>query len=585
MSNWLQRPSSQHLLSCLSAIGAGVVLPWYFPQHLLLTGVSGAVGGVAGNLLSTFVQKFFDRRENNPTLPDINGDLLSLIANAIAKEIADFSREETSLPKAERRRASEFTNKVAAAFEEIIQNEELPNIAPPDVTRLLAHAAQDKLLPAVGTIEDWRRLVGRLNTKREAQLNISTMVLLAKRLHEQLWESIRSELKKDFTADGRAYAALHLSFMSEVLAQLQTLVALPQEQSQLTRELLAELRTHKAQQADVKERAIVAALTPEDRTHVAAFTQRFEQLSTQLDAQFGQVLNKLEEIGGKLDTLVEQHSLVDKLLSRVSEKDQEIGRLRADLEAALQRVAQAGARGDPEASTVLAQLRRDGDPQALGAFLEQELAEKQPDVIALLRERAAVAYVAGEIERAEQCLRQILATLPDDLAATNQLGHIYRLRGDLAAAHRQYQRLLDLAPDDQAVKAMALGNLGLIYKTRGQLDEAERLHREALEIEKKLGHLVGQASDLGNLGVIYKTRGQLDEAERLYREALEINEKLGRLEGQANQLGNLGVIAEDCGDLITARRLWTEARDLFTRVGARPQQQLMQGWLDALPPL
>ena len=396
--------------------------------------------------------------------------------------------------------------------------------------------------------------MGRLSTTCDARLNINTEVLIAKRLHEHLWDSVRSELKKDFAVDGRAYAALHLSFMSDVLDHLQTLVALPHEQTQLTRELLEELRAHKTQQADVKERAIVAMLAPEDRTRVSVLVPRFDRLNVQLDAQFGHVFDKLEEIHGKLNTLVEQHNLVDKFLAQMSEKDQEIGRLRAyqaDFEAALQRVAQAGARGNPDANEVLAQLRRDGDPQALGAFLDQQLAEegrqlaeKQADVIELLRERAAVAYVSGEIDRAEQCLRQILATLPNDLDATNRLGHIYGLRGDLDAATRQYQRLLVLAPDEQEWKATALGNLGLIYWTRGELDEAERYHREALEIEKKMG----------------------------------------RLEDQANQLGNLGVIAEERGDLTTARRLWTEARDLFAGVGARPQEKLVQRWLDALPP-
>jgi hypothetical protein len=185
MNNWLQRRSSQHLLTCLSAVGAGVVLPWYFP-HPLLSGLTGAVGGVAGNLLSTFVQKFFNRRENHPTLPDINGDLLSLVSNAIAKEIADFSREETLLPESERSNARAFANKAAGAFEHIIQTEELPDIAPPDVKQLLADAARDTPLPPVGTIQNWRRLVGRLSTTCDARLNINTEVLIAKRLHEHL---------------------------------------------------------------------------------------------------------------------------------------------------------------------------------------------------------------------------------------------------------------------------------------------------------------------------------------------------------------------------------------------------------------
>jgi hypothetical protein len=76
----------------------------------------------------------------------------------------------------------------------------------------------------------------------------------------------------------------------------------------------------------------------------------------------------------------------------------------------------------------------------------------------------------------------------------------------------------------------------------------------------------------------------LGEAEKLHREALEIDRKLGRLEGQANQLGYLGLIAEQRKDFAEARRLWTESRDLFAKVGMPHRVEQVQGWLDGLPP-
>ena len=155
---------------------------------------------------------------------------------------------------------------------------------------------------------------------------------------------------------------------------------------------------------------------------------------------------------------------------------------------------------------------------------------------------------------------------------------------DLDAAQASYQRLLELAPEDAGWRAIALGNLGNIAYTRGDLDEAERLYREALEIFSTLGSLKGQAAVPGNLGIIAWTRGDLDEAERLFNEALELNRKLGSLEGQANQLGNLGIIAEERGDLAQAAALWTEARDLYARIGMPHRVELVQGWLDELPP-
>ncbi|MGE0684502.1 MAG: hypothetical protein AB7P69_26800, partial [Candidatus Binatia bacterium] len=182
----------------------------------------------------------------------INGDLLNLVGNAIAREIAHCARATASRVPAERRRLEAFAKRVAGAFEQFVHNEELPDIAPPDVKQLLTDAARDQALPPVGALENWRELVRRLNSHCIAGLEDATEELLARRLHERLWNAIRSELKKDFTTDGRAYAALHLAFMGDVLATLHTLVALPREQTQLTQDLLEELRAHRTREADPK---------------------------------------------------------------------------------------------------------------------------------------------------------------------------------------------------------------------------------------------------------------------------------------------------------------------------------------------
>lgn len=238
---------------------------------------------------------------------------------------------------------------------------------------------------------------------------------------------------------------------------------------------------------------------------------------------------------------------------------------------------------------------QDKSPQEAGDYFIDKLAtldrsraaiEKRmdQDEIQISREAAELLYRTGRIDEAEKALQRILNLLPDDLDVTNSLGHIHRLRGDLPAAKRQYENLLQLAPNDQRWQAAALGSLGLIARTRGDLDDAQKLHREALDIERNLGRLEGQASELGNLGAIALTRGDLDDAEKFIRESLEINRKLGSLEGQANQLGNLGGIAETCGNMDEAQKFWTESRDLFGKIGMPHRVEQMQSWLDGLPP-
>lgn len=86
----------------------------------------------------------------------------------------------------------------------------------------------------------------------------------------------------------------------------------------------------------------------------------------------------------------------------------------------------------------------------------------------------------------------------------------------------------------------------------------------------------------GNLGLIEKLRGKLDDAEAYYKKALAIDEKLGIQEGVATQYGNIGLIEEARGNMTEARRLWMLASDLFRKIGMKPQEQLVQGWLDRL---
>jgi hypothetical protein len=77
---FLQRPNVQHLGVILGAASAGALLPAYFPalaqDGTIAAGVTGAVANTAINLFSNFMQKCFDRRENDPTLPDVNGNFL-----------------------------------------------------------------------------------------------------------------------------------------------------------------------------------------------------------------------------------------------------------------------------------------------------------------------------------------------------------------------------------------------------------------------------------------------------------------------------------------------------------------------------
>jgi len=259
---------------------------------------------------------------------------------------------------------------------------------------------------------------------------------------------------------------------------------------------------------------------------------------------------------------------------RVSQLEEENQRLREQAVAGITRVEERAEEGDTASQAAIAAARDTGDATQLLAVLQAEVHRQEAEILesklALLelhREIAAIAYLTGDIAQAEQSLQTILRFFPNHVDATNRLGHIYRLRGDLVAADVQYRRLLELAPEHQEVRAVALGNLGIIARTRSDLDEAERLMNGALDIYKAMGSLEGQAMTLSNLGGSAYSRGDLDESERRYNASLEIDYEQGHREGQAYNLGSLGAVALTRGDLDEAERLMNEALDIYRSLG------------------
>lgn len=311
-----------------------------------------------------------------------------------------------------------------------------------------------------------------------------------------------------------------------------------------------------------------------------------ERLAAMHDSQrqlFGKV-GSIRQTGEDTNRLVRSNSvqldrIADSLMGMISEKDGQIDSLRAQLGNALRRIADAEQSGDAAAKRQLDELRAGGDPKLLGTFLDDQIAAQDKVTIELLRERAAVAYATGELDRAFQCLTSILGLEPNDFDAINRLGWVYQHRGDLPAAERQYNRVRELASRESTWFARATGNLGTLATNHGDLDVAERLHREALNLDRKLGRLDGQSRHIGNLGVIADKRGDRDAAEKLHREALEMDRNVGNLEGQARHLGNLGLVVRSRGDFDGAEVFFRESLEIYRALRQREGEASQLGHL------
>lgn len=142
----------------------------------------------------------------------------------------------------------------------------------------------------------------------------------------------------------------------------------------------------------------------------------------------------------------------------------------------------------------------------------QERFERASHDAEACRNLALALVDAGRPEEAEELLRGLLASAPDDAASWGVLAYALRERpGARSEREGALRRALALDPD----YAWAVRELSAQLESAGRLAEAEALLRE---------NLAGQPEDgesLLALGLLMRRRGRFDEETRLLRRALK----------------------------------------------------------------
>jgi len=128
--------------------------------------------------------------------------------------------------------------------------------------------------------------------------------------------------------------------------------------------------------------------------------------------------------------------------------------------------------------------------------------------MSLLRLRDPLAAVI-EIKKA-------IGIDPAHVEARTLLGYVeLEVRGDAAAALREYTKVVELKPD----RAEAYSNLAVAQKRQGNLDDAIVSLNKALELKPDFG------AAMTNRGAIFAEQVKWAEAKRDFEQALKINPK------------------------------------------------------------
>ena len=180
----------------------------------------------------------------------------------------------------------------------------------------------------------------------------------------------------------------------------------------------------------------------------------------------------------------------------LSQKDDQIAALTRTIE----ELRQGAASGTPGMEEALA-LLREGKFEAAEALFTKIGEAKAAVGMAANKEAAHAFRNIGNIaslydtRKALNAYAKATRLEPDDPEGWNKLGHLQRRIGEFEAAHRSFERVLELGKqgDNQEWIAIATGNLGLVYCERGDLDRAEVMHKKSLAIDEALDRKEGMA--------------------------------------------------------------------------------------------
>jgi len=160
-------------------------------------------------------------------------------------------------------------------------------------------------------------------------------------------------------------------------------------------------------------------------------------------------------------------------------------------------------------------------------------------------------YDLGRTDEAAAEYRKLLEFAPDSPVALNNLGAIYLLRGNYVEAIQQFNRLLELQPDDYAVS-----NLGTAYFYLDRLDDAIAAYHEATTMAPDYPlhqQLLGEA---------YEEQGDAEKAREWYAKATKAYDTLiPVLAGapKAVMLGERAFCEAKLGQLVEGRASLEEA--------------------------
>jgi PAS domain S-box-containing protein len=154
---------------------------------------------------------------------------------------------------------------------------------------------------------------------------------------------------------------------------------------------------------------------------------------------------------------------------------------------------------------------------------------------------------------------------------TNWLGIICKDQGDFSLAVDHHKKALDLSRKlgEELNEASSLNSLGLAYYHMKNYQKALECLNEALEMQRNRDDSWGFPDTLNSIGMTLRKMGRLEEALESYMKALEARRKIGGLARTASILNNIGNMHLSLGNTDNAIKYHKEALAIREEISSR----------------
>ena len=147
--------------------------------------------------------------------------------------------------------------------------------------------------------------------------------------------------------------------------------------------------------------------------------------------------------------------------------------------------------------------------------MAEQWLKDHPDDVSVASTYGEMLYQLTRYDEALAVFHDMIEHFPERRWGTyNQLGHLYRYRGDFEKAMRWYRKAIE----EDSTEATSFIFLGAIQARQGLLTDAEATHRTATQCKNGC---IDEAYH--NLGLVLRGQGRYDEAEECFGKAIEID--------------------------------------------------------------